>query len=647
MDKQQLSRQLHRLAQEEVPDTMNLWPRIQGQLKRKSKPRSFSFAYAMSALVMIMLVGIGGFVAYRSASVTSQEAVSPNQATPLSMSQTIGGVTMSLDWAYADAHLISLQYTVVYNPQEVSLPNFSIVNLRTADGQLIPLDNNGGGGGGGGGDGSSVSFSNQVNFDASVIQGNPESLNLVLLVQYTESVESYEIQFQPTVPPPAEGLNEPKDISTATPIVYGIVTALEPTNLRIGPATDYPLAATLPAGTRLQVLAQNGDGQWYNVRLDDGREGWVSSNLVQLEATATPLPYNGDAFSLTATSLVQTATATAMGQVAATDTPDFFQLTATSLVATATATYLAGFNDFSLTATEIIDAATISALMTNDPFSLTATSLVQTATATAMPPTVPPPNQIQVIEPSLIPPMQFTPTPVPANPLNLFAFSFSVPFYPAKTGEVTATNYGSNTIVASVENVSITPAMTKFDLCYTLPSGDSLWTPKIGLDTGFAPSLGNMSAAITRGLDGQSLYPAQALTSLASDDRRSCWQMISYAPFSPEANEMDIQLDYLYRPVDGTDPATWAADEAFFKERGFDLSYAYVPLVAGAEQEFYNEPRPSNVIVYPIPESGALLITLRDYPDSFAEEWEAINYIYDHMLKERVDGHWNFHVTVE
>jgi hypothetical protein len=535
MDKQQLSRQLHRLAQEEIPDNMNLWPRIQGQLKRKSKPRSFSLAYALSAFVMISLVGIGGFIAYRSASVTTQEAVSPSQASDLNIVQTIGGVTMSLDWAYADAHLISLQYSVIYNPQEVTLPDFGMVSLRTADGLILPQDNNGGGGGGGGDD-TSVRFTNQVNFDASAIQGNPESLDLVLLVQYQETFQSFE--FPATVLPPAEGLNGPKDISTATPIPFG-GTGID----------EFSLTATSIIGTATAMV----------------------------QVTATPLPFNGDPFALTATQLINTATAEAQASI--------------------------------------------------------------------MPPTVPPPNHVQVIEPSLIPPMQFTPTPVPANPANIFAFSFTVPFYPAKTGRVTATNYGSNTVTASVENVRITPAMTKFDFCYTLPNQDELWMPKLGIDTGFAPSLSNMSSAATRGLDGQSLYPVYTTESRVVDNR-ACLPMFSYAPFSLEASEMDIQLDYIYAAAEPTDPATWAADEAFFKERGFDLTYAYVPLTAGAEQEFYNEPRPSNVIVYPLPELGALLITLRDYPDSFNEEWEATNYIYDHMLKSRIEGHWNFHVTL-
>jgi uncharacterized protein YgiM (DUF1202 family) len=609
MDKQQLSRQLHRLAQEEIPDTMNLWPRLQGQLKRKSKPRSFSFAYALSAFVMISLVGIGGFIAFRGASVTTGEAVSPSQASDLNIVQTIGGVTMSLDWAYADAHLISVQYSVIYNPQEVTLPDFGMVSLRTADGLILPQDNNGGGGGGGGGDDTSVRFTNQVNFDASAIQGNPESLDLVLLVQYQESFQSFE--FPATVPPPAEGLNGPKDISTATPLpfggtVTGIVVSEEEVNLREGPSTIYSPIVTMTGGVPVQILMQTADSQWYNVRLADGTEGWISAAFVQIQPTATPMPFNGDPFALTATSII--GTATAMVQVTATPLP---------------------FN--------------------GDPFALTATQLINTATAEAqasiLPPTVPPPNHVQVIEPSLIPPMQFTPTPVPANPANIFAFSFTVPFYPAKTGQVVATNYGSNTVTASVENVSITPAMTKFDFCYTLPNQDELWMPKIGLDTGFAASLGNMSSAATRGLDGQSLYPVYTTESRVVDNR-ACLPMFSYAPFSLEASEMDIQLDYIYSAAEPTDPATWAADEAFFKERGFDLSYAFVPIVVGAEQEFYNEPRPSNVLVYPLPESGALLITLRDYPDSFNEEWEATNYIYDHMLKNRIEGHWNFHVTV-
>jgi len=42
--------------------------------------------------------------------------------------------------------------------------------------------------------------------------------------------------------------------------------------------------------TRLEILGQNTDGAWLNIRMEDGREGWVSSALVRLEPTPTPFP---------------------------------------------------------------------------------------------------------------------------------------------------------------------------------------------------------------------------------------------------------------------------------------------------------------------------------------------------------------------
>ncbi len=53
-------------------------------------------------------------------------------------------------------------------------------------------------------------------------------------------------------------------------------------NLRQGPGTDYPLVGKVvrndPSSEPMTVLGKSGD--WYHVRLPDGRTGWVAAWLV-------------------------------------------------------------------------------------------------------------------------------------------------------------------------------------------------------------------------------------------------------------------------------------------------------------------------------------------------------------------------------
>ena len=46
----------------------------------------------------------------------------------------------------------------------------------------------------------------------------------------------------------------------------------------------------LPDLIKGKVIGQNEDGSWYNIRLDDGREGWMASRFIRVENTPTPFP---------------------------------------------------------------------------------------------------------------------------------------------------------------------------------------------------------------------------------------------------------------------------------------------------------------------------------------------------------------------
>lgn len=55
-------------------------------------------------------------------------------------------------------------------------------------------------------------------------------------------------------------------------------------NLRLGPDTNFDVVALLPAGVPMMVLEIDDPAypRWLHVLLDDGTEGWVSVDFVQI-----------------------------------------------------------------------------------------------------------------------------------------------------------------------------------------------------------------------------------------------------------------------------------------------------------------------------------------------------------------------------
>ncbi|MBC8099226.1 MAG: SH3 domain-containing protein, partial [Armatimonadetes bacterium] len=61
------------------------------------------------------------------------------------------------------------------------------------------------------------------------------------------------------------------------------VIAAQAVNVRAGPGSDFAVIASLQPGATVPVLGENAAGDWIQVRLDDGREGWVSAPLLSIE----------------------------------------------------------------------------------------------------------------------------------------------------------------------------------------------------------------------------------------------------------------------------------------------------------------------------------------------------------------------------
>ncbi|MEO0594604.1 MAG: SH3 domain-containing protein, partial [Chloroflexota bacterium] len=93
----------------------------------------------------------------------------------------------------------------------------------------------------------------------------------------------------------------------------GVISGMNRVNMRTEPNTTSDIITTLAVGTGIELIRQNEDGSWLQVRLDDGRTGWVAIGFIRIDESAisnAPAP-EIDAFEATATQLVINATGTA------------------------------------------------------------------------------------------------------------------------------------------------------------------------------------------------------------------------------------------------------------------------------------------------------------------------------------------------
>ncbi|MDQ3249517.1 MAG: SH3 domain-containing protein [Chloroflexota bacterium] len=71
-------------------------------------------------------------------------------------------------------------------------------------------------------------------------------------------------------------------ITTTTGNLSGTVTSEGRLNLRNAPAVDAAIVAKLNNGDRIQIISASADGQWLQVQLTSGTEGWVSAAYVRV-----------------------------------------------------------------------------------------------------------------------------------------------------------------------------------------------------------------------------------------------------------------------------------------------------------------------------------------------------------------------------
>ncbi|MBZ0285630.1 MAG: DUF4179 domain-containing protein, partial [Anaerolineae bacterium] len=135
MDDKHLREALRQITQEDIPE-VNLLKNIQDELTvpRRKLPTFRALRLAGAALIMLtvsavaygVFQGMGGDPGLEAA----QEA---NLVTIVNQSQTVDGVTLTLNWAYVDAYRVAIGYSIEGRPDE-HIPSYRATSptLQTA-----------------------------------------------------------------------------------------------------------------------------------------------------------------------------------------------------------------------------------------------------------------------------------------------------------------------------------------------------------------------------------------------------------------------------------------------------------------------------------------------------------------------------------
>jgi len=94
-------------------------------------------------------------------------------------------------------------------------------------------------------------------------------------------------------PSPSPVPPTPSDTPTPTPtppVLGRVSTVQDAVNMREGPGVTFPAIVGVTNNTDVVILAANEDRTWYNVRLEDGTEGWIAANLIFVLPSPTPQP---------------------------------------------------------------------------------------------------------------------------------------------------------------------------------------------------------------------------------------------------------------------------------------------------------------------------------------------------------------------
>ncbi|MCA9907345.1 MAG: DUF4179 domain-containing protein [Anaerolineae bacterium] len=218
MDEKQLKQLLEDIAYEEIPDDMNVWHEIRQQVET-TNPRAMRRGFRLVRIgllaALLVLATAAAYAVYQGLIGSDPGLDAVNQAnlvTTIDETQAVGGDynwSVTLHYAYADANRITIGYTVTGEaPAREQIRPFTNPLLKDSVGReytWLPVGGGGGGGGGSGDPDELIQFEDNLgaSFDASIIDGAPESLDLTLTIQLAYANDAARAAYGPNVMLPA------------------------------------------------------------------------------------------------------------------------------------------------------------------------------------------------------------------------------------------------------------------------------------------------------------------------------------------------------------------------------------------------------------------------------------------------------------
>lgn len=296
MNERWIAQSLQEQARKDIPDDMNLIPEVYERLGRATRTAARSRLSWIAAAVLAMLAI--GVVAYAAARLLQDSPRDPglegaseaDLVTELNMEQTIEGVTITLEYAYADSNRISIGYRMSGTaPMGTGYQDVGHTLTDSAGNEYQTMF--GGGGGGGSGDipdPQNIPFSGftTASFDVPPMDDVPDDLALRLEINVnrvisarlddastpqpvegapiTEPLEPFVFEF--TVPFIAGQVVEPQQSATANDITLTLNRLVIAPSLTRGdicfdplPDTDYaPVISLTIDGEAVPIDPQQG-----------------------------------------------------------------------------------------------------------------------------------------------------------------------------------------------------------------------------------------------------------------------------------------------------------------------------------------------------------------------------------------------------
>lgn len=178
MDEQKTYQVLDNIGKRNMPDTLDILPTVQKQIGQR-KPQFLPHWYqhpvklAASVLVCLFLVATTAYAVTRLS--IHDPALDQDLITEIGLSQTIDDTTVYLEWAYADANRIVLSYSIADASGELRREQANEIVLSDGEGNRYQPVN-----------AFYADFdvpemlTGNAHFDASIIENNPQSLDLQL-----------------------------------------------------------------------------------------------------------------------------------------------------------------------------------------------------------------------------------------------------------------------------------------------------------------------------------------------------------------------------------------------------------------------------------------------------------------------------------